>query len=234
MLRNKEGGNKDLYGRRHIRAAGRGGSMTDNGTAAPDAVSSTSLVNGWDAAFCPDPVPTVINGLRMSYAGFYLGGSSAYHVWSDSERRRLNASGLRALPIWVPTPGSDNPRQVGLAAAAAMGAVSIPNHATPWRVLMWDLETGVQPDPSWLNIAADTLASRGYGSLVYGSPGGSGLFSYASRTGYVVASFDGNATLYPHANVVGKQYQANVSVSGGSVDLDVLQSGTLAHLGGVS
>ena len=190
-------------------------------------------VNGWDAAFCPDPAPTDINGRRMLYAGFYLGGSSAFHVWSDAERRRLGPAHLRGMPIWVPTPGSDNPRQVALAAATAMRAVGIPSHATPWRVLMWDLETGVEPDPSWLNVAADTLASRGYGSLVYGSPG-NGLFSYAARSGYMVASFDGKPSLYPHPNVAGKQYEANVAVPGGEVDLDVLASSMLAHLGTVS
>jgi len=203
-------------------------------TADPEVSQAPVLVNGWDAAFCPDPVPTEINGRRMAYAGFYLGGSSAFHIWSDAERRRLAASRLKAMPIWVPTPGSENPRQVALAAAAAMQAVRIPHHATPWRVLMWDMETGVQPDPPWLNVAADTLASRGYGSLVYGSPGGSGLFSYAPRTGYIVADFDGKATQYPHAHAVGKQYQANVPVAGGEVDLDVLDSSILAHLGSVS
>jgi hypothetical protein len=201
-------------------------------TAAPEAPQA--LANGWDAAFCPDPVPTEINGRRMSYGGFYLGGSSAFHVWSDAERRRLNASRLKCMPIWVPTPGTDNPRQVALAAAAAMGSVGIPNHATPWRVLLWDLETGTEPDPPWLNIAADTLASRGYGSLVYGSPGGSGLFSYAPRSGYLVASFDGTPSLYQHPNVVGKQYQANVTVTGGEVDLDVVTPSVLDHLGSIT
>jgi hypothetical protein len=203
-------------------------------TETPVPVVAPVQANGWDAAFCPDPAPTEINGRRMSYAGFYLGGSSAFHVWSDAERRRLDAAHLKAMPIWVPTPGSDNPRQVALAAASAMQSVGIPNHATPWRVLMWDLETGTEPDPPWLNIAADTLASRGYGSLVYGSPGGSGLFSYAPRSGYVVASFDGQPSLYNHPNVVGKQYAANVAVPGGEVDLDVVASSLLAHLGNVS
>jgi hypothetical protein len=189
---------------------------------------------GWDAAFCPDPPPAEIGGHRMSYGGFYLGGSSAFHVWTDQERRRLAASGLRCMPIWVPTPGFENPRQVALAAAAALRAVGVPHHATPWRVLMWDLETGKEPDPPWLNIAADTLASRGFGSLVYGSPGGSGLFSYAQRSGYMVASFDGVPELYPHPHVVGKQYTANQAVPGGEVDLDVVSSSLLAHLGSIS
>ena len=198
-----------------------------------------TLAFGWDAAFCPDPVPTIINGNRQSYAGFYIGGSSALHVWNDAERALLDeageTSGLLAMPIWVPTPGFDNPRQAGLAAAAAMEHEGIPAHATPWRVLMWDMETGnVAAYPSWLTIAADTLASRGYGSLVYGSVDGSGLFAMPPRSGYMVARFDGRPQLYPHADAVGKQYQAGVNVPGGQVDLDVVDAAVLAHLGRLS
>lgn len=201
---------------------------------APDIASAGTLVNGWDAAFCPDPVPTEINGRRMAYGGFYLGGSSAYRTWPDNERRRLAASRLKAMPIWVPTPGSDNPRQVALQAAAALKAVGIPAHATPFRALMWDLETGTEPAPQWLTVAANTLASQGYDNLVYGSPGGSQIFSEPARLGYLVAYYDRVPSLYPHPNVIGKQYEANVSVPGGQVDLNVLESSILAHLGSVS
>ena len=201
---------------------------------APDTAIAGTLVNGWDAAYCPDPVPTNINGRRMSYAGFYLGGSSAFRAWADDERRRLAASRLRAMPIWVPTPGSDNPRQVALQAAAALKAVGIPAHATPFRALMWDLETGVEPAPQFVTVAANTLASQGYDSLLYGSPGGSQIFSEPPRLGYIVAFYDGVPSLYPHPGVVGKQYQANVSVPGGQVDLNVLESSILAHLGSVT
>jgi hypothetical protein len=203
-------------------------------TDAIDMSSAAMLVNGWDAAFCPNPVPTVINGRRMAYAGFYLGGSSAYRTWTDDERRRLAASRLRAMPIWVPTPGYENPRQVGLQAVAALKAVGIPAHATPFRAMMWDLETGIEPDSQWLTIAANTLASNGYDNLVYGSPDGSHIFSEPPRLGYIVAYYDGRPSLYPHPGAVGKQYQANVSVPGGQVDLDVLESTILAHLGSVS
>lgn len=194
----------------------------------------TGLAYGWDAEFCPDPPPEDIGGLEISYGGFYLGGSSAARVWTADERRRLAETALKCMPIWVPTPGFDNPRQVALQAAAALHAVSVPDHAKPWRVLMWDLETGVEPDPSWLQIAADTLASRGYGSLVYGSPVGSGLFSYPVRSGYIVASWDGRPSLYPAPGAVGKQYQAGVRVPGGVVDLDVVETSVLAHLGCVA
>jgi hypothetical protein len=194
-------------------------------------------VYGWDAAFCPDPPPTDLGDadqLEFAYGAFYLGGSSAFHTWTDLERRRLAASGLRCMPIWVPTPGHENPRQVALGAAVALKAAGVPPFARPFRALMWDLETGVEPDPSWLTVAANTLASRGYNSLVYGSVDGSGLFSYPSRSGYMVAHFDGIPELFPHPGVVGKQYAAGVAVAGGEVDLNVVSSSLLAHLGSVS
>ena len=194
-----------------------------------------TLAYGWDAAPVPNPIPTTINGQKQSYAGFYIGGSSAFHVWTPDELLRLDeageSAGLLAMPIWVPTPGFENPRQVGLEAAARLRALNIPDHATPWRVLMWDMETGKEPDPSWLTIAATTLASAGYGSLVYGSVDGSGLFSYPARSGYMVAFPNGQPRLYPHPNVVGTQYQFSVPVPGGVVDLDVVDSSLLAHLG---
>jgi hypothetical protein len=186
---------------------------------------------GWDAAFCPDPAPKVIDGQAQSYGGFYLGGSSAFRVWTDVERRRLAGSGLRGMPIWVPTPGWDNPRQVALQAANALRVVGVPAFASPWRVLMWDFETGVEPDPAWFSVAHDTLVGRGYASLVYGSPVGSGLFSYQPGTGYMVADWDGVPELYPHPHVAGKQYRAGVAVPGGEVDLDVVAGTVLAHLG---
>lgn len=191
----------------------------------------TEDVFGWDAAFCPDPPPRQTNLARFSYGAMYLGGSSAFHVWNVAERQLLAASGLPVVPIWVPTPGSDNPRQVGMQAAAALADEDIPPYATPWRVLMWDLETGVEPDPPWLEIAANTLEAHGYGSLVYGSELGSGLFSYAPRSGYVLAHYDGLAQLPPRADVIAKQYAANQVVPGGRVDLNVARPQLLSHIG---
>ena len=196
---------------------------------------------GWDAAFCPDPPPTVINGVRQSYAGFYIGGSSAFHVWTGDERLRLDEageqSGLLVMPIWVPTPGSDNPRQVALQAAEALRSAGYPAYARPWyRPLMWDLETGLEPDPGWMSVAAGTLHRYGYDSLLYGSVDGSRIFSEPLGPGfggYIVAHFDGVPALYPHAGVVGKQYAAGVPVPGGQVDLNVVERSLLAHLGPV-
>lgn len=192
-----------------------------------------SLVHGWDAATCPDPAPKQISGNPIDYAAGYLGGSSAFRTWAVAEWQRASDAYGRVLPIWVPTPGVDNPRQAGLAAADALRAAGVPNHAEPWRVLMWDLETGTEPAPAWLTTAANTLAAAGFGSLVYGSPDASHVLSYPRRTGYVVADFTGRPTLYPAPGVVGTQYAAEVSVPGGVVDLDVMEESMLAHLGRV-
>lgn len=193
-----------------------------------------SIVYGWDAAFCPDPAPTEINNRHISFAAGYLGGSSAYRSWTEGEWQRASDTLGRVLPIWVPTPGVDNPRQAALNAIAALKAAGVPAYATPWRALMWDLETGVEPSPAWLTTAANTLASSGYDSLIYGSLSGSQVLSYPRRSGYIVADYDGVASLYPAAGVVGKQYSANVTVSGGQVDLDVMDESMLAHLGRVN
>lgn len=196
-----------------------------------------ALAFGWDAAFCPDPPPTNINGQHMSYAGFYLGGSSAYHVWTDEERRRLAASRLKTMPIWVPTPGSDNPRQVAYDAAAAMVKTGYRPSTRPWyRPLMWDLETGIEPDPGWMLVAARALHHYGFDSLLYGSVDGSKIFAEPLGPGYsryIVAYYDDTPQLYPHPDAVGKQYAANVSVPGGQVDLNVVDASLLEHLGGV-
>src|SRR5258708_22176105 len=133
----------------------------------------------------------------MGYGGFSLGGPPAFRTWPEDEGKRLAASRLRAMPIGVPTPGSHTPRQVARQAAAALKAAGIPSHATPFRALMWDLETGIEPATQWLTIAANTLASQGYDNLVYGSPGGSQIFSVPARLGYIVAFYDGRPSLYP-------------------------------------
>src|SRR5258708_31656831 len=88
------------------RPAEQGGSMTETPL---DTSSAGLLVNGWDAAFCPDPVPTEINGRRMAYGGFYLRGSSAFRTLPHPQRKRPAAPPLRALPPSGAPPPSHNP-----------------------------------------------------------------------------------------------------------------------------
>src|SRR5229473_2127120 len=134
-------------------------------------------VEMFDAAFCPDPVP----------AGFaccmvYAGGSSALHPWTQRELSLVQH--LPRLPVWVPTPGLDNPRQSALGLVAWLTAHKVPQTAPNGEhtLIMWDLETGREPYPRWVNIAADVLRAHGYFNLIYGST--SVLFGQPARSGY--------------------------------------------------
>ena len=193
-----------------------------------------TLAYGWDAAFCPAPIPTDIQGLHMSYAGWYLGGSSAFHVWTAGERARLAASKMRTMPIWVPTPGQDDPRQVAFAAARAMLDARYRPWHKPWYCpLMWDLETGTEPDSGWVSVATAALHHYGYDSILYGSIDGSHILAEPlgpGWSGYLVADYTGVRHLYPARHVIGTQYAPDVAVPGGQVDLDVVDASVLDHL----
>src|SRR5260370_10121834 len=121
------------------------------------------LATGWDAAFCPDPLP----GAGFQFAGAYLGGSSALRVWPDDELARV--AHMLVLPIWVPTPFLDNPRQTAIQAAHRLAQVGVPHHARPFRAMMLDLETIT--NPAWVNAFAGRLASLGFDTIPYGSSG---------------------------------------------------------------
>ena len=195
-----------------------------------------TLTNGFDAAFCPDPAPDQDEGYQ--WCEVYLGGSSATRRtgWDTTELARV--ADLPQLPVWVPTPGRENPRQSALGCLAALRAHGVPAHATPWRAVLWDLETGVEPDPAWFTVAHGVMVAAGYGTISYGST--SWVFGEPNYMGMIVAQYDGDPTLdklrlaHPQALIVGKQYRADVAVTGGVVDLDVLEAGILPHLGKVT
>jgi hypothetical protein len=182
---------------------------------------------GFDAAECPDPVPQEINGMRVAWCEVYIGGSSAFRTWTDAEIARV--AHLPKLPVWVPTPGSDNPRQAAGACLTALRAHGVPAFASPYRAVMVDLETGIEPDPGWLGLFRDRILAGGYDTMPYGST--AWIFGYPKYTGYIVADYTGKPVLYPHPGVAGTQYAAEVPVPGGTVDLDVLDTLFLPHLG---
>lgn len=179
---------------------------------------------GWDSAFCPDPAPT-----GYDWAEVYIGGSSATHRWDDQELARVEH--MPRLPVWVPTPGYESPRQVALQAAARMRALGIvegPGSCGEHPCLMWDIETGKFPDPDWYNTAADVLWSQGYGNIGYGSlstcqqlPVRSGLIIALPGTPPVVDTLPGQ---------VGTQYRWGVPVQGGKIDQDVLRASAMKLL----
>jgi len=188
----------------------------------------TDLVAAWDAALCPDPLPDDSIGVACMP---YIGGSSAFRVWTGTELARV--AHMPKLPIWVPTPGVDNARQAGKACLARLRALGIPatTAAGGKQWVLADLETGTEPDPSWLTVFVKPIFAAGYEIPRYGSPLGSQIFKYSAGTaGFLVADYDGVAKLYPHPRVIGKQFATEVKVPGGTVDLDVLAPSVLSHL----
>lgn len=184
---------------------------------------AADLVIVWDAEFCPDPIPD-----NLAACMIYIGGSSAAHVWDADELARV--AHLPRLPIWVPTPGQENPRHVAALADRRMTELGIPRGLTgdgDKAGLMWDMETGKEPDPRWLELAADRLTRRGRANLPYGSP--DTVFAYEDRAGYVVATDSGAPNPYPHPDVLGTQYAFDVPTPGGLVDLSVFTKDSLRY-----
>lgn len=178
----------------------------------------------FDASHCPSPVP-------QGYAACmgYAGGSSAAHEWTPDEWARV--AHLPRLPVWVPTPGRDNPRQAALAFARRLTELGVPRadqQGGRHVRCLWDMETGTEPDPGWLDIAADVLHARGYFSLSYGST--SWAFGQTRRAGYFPADPTGVPHLYDHDNVVGTQFRWGVLTDGGIIDESLITTDLLPNL----
>jgi hypothetical protein len=188
---------------------------------------------GWDAAFCPDPAPDQDDG--YSWCEVYIGGSSATRRtgWNVTERARV--ADLPKLPVWVPTPGRDNPRQSALDCLYALRIFGVPAWATPWRAVMWDMETGTLPDPAWFKVAHGVMMAAGYGTVSYGSQGWA--FGEPNYLGMIIADPDGTPDFrplraaHPDALIVGKQYKWQVDTPGGVIDQDALDPAFMPHLG---
>lgn len=181
-------------------------------------------VPGMDAEYCPDPLPKAARWWMV-----YAGGSSAAHAWEADELARV--AHLPRLPVWVPTPGLDDPHTAASQFISWLQGHGVPalSQATGERTrVMWDMERGKQPDPAWLDVAADALRAAGYRSLVYGSL--DTLLQQPARAGYVVANPTRQAHLYQHPYVVATQYDDDVPVTGGRVDLDVATSQLVRQL----
>lgn len=167
---------------------------------------------GADAEFCPDPLPA-----DAAWWMVYAGGSSAGHAWDAQELARV--AHLPRLPVWVPTPGSEDPVRVADEFLTWLHDHSVPllDPATGERLrVMWDMERGKTPDPVWLNKAADHLHAAGVRSLVYGSV--DTLFRQPPRAGYCVANPTGSVHMYPRPEVVLTQWIFDVVTPGGTID----------------
>src|SRR5215472_7517315 len=147
------------------------------------------VVKGFDAAHCPDPVPA-----GYEWCMVYAGGTSATHAWEQAELALVRH--LPRLPVWVPTPGSDDPVNAAQLFVAWLKAHNVPPvRGGEHTRVMWDMETGREPDPEWLKKAASVLALAGYFNLVYGSI--DTLFGQPARSGYVVANPTNVLHMYP-------------------------------------
>lgn len=188
----------------------------------------------WDAAYCPDVIPSGFNGCLV-----YAGGSSYSGVTSGIRPDGWDASDLARLPegyhkliTWVPTPGRDNPREAARMFLSWLVRHNVPTHKENggrYIRLLWDLETGVEPDPHFLNVAAGYMFSAGYFNLSYGSP--DWAFGQPQRAGYITANPTGNPHIMAHDGEVGTQYAWNVLTPAGyRVDLDMVDEGLLPVL----
>jgi len=176
----------------------------------------------FDSAWCPDPVPDGYDGCLA-----YAGGTSASHAWTQAELDRV--AHLPRLVTWVPTPGADSPRHAAASFRQWLGDHGVPaRHDEPRVHVLWDLETGREPDPAWVSTACDYLRSAGYDNLIYGSPGW--VLGQPRRAGYLVANPTGVPHLYQAPGVVGTQYAWNVPVAGGVIDQDVIVRRLLRRL----
>lgn len=190
---------------------------------------------GFDAAWPPNPAPNDYGGRPITWCEVYIGGSSAAHVWTAPELALVTH--LAKLPVWVPTPGVDNPGQSARACLNALRSFGVPGFADPWRAVLIDLETGASSppnaDPAWLATFRSRIEAGGYDTMVYASM--SVVCAYPAYTGRLGACWDGSPGFTCNGealacSIVGKQYAAEVRVPGGFVDLDVLDSSILPHL----
>lgn len=197
-----------------------------------------ALALGFDGAFCPNPVPSSIDGMPVEWVEVYVGGSSAErpHGWSPAELVRVEH--MPKLPCWVPTPGVDNPTQSASACLNALRAFRVPAFANPWRAVLVDLETGMaatSSDQAWLAAFRARIEAGGYDTMPYASL--SRVCGYQAYAGRLGACWDGSQDLTRCSGelvgcaLVGKQYAAEVQLAGGPVDLDVLEASFMPHLG---
>lgn len=178
-------------------------------------------VQVWDRAHCPSPLPD-----GYGACGVYIGGSSATHIWDDAEL--ASVAHLPRLPIWVPTPGHENPRQVAMQAVSRLRELGVPSVADDCGrrpAMVWDMETGRDTDGAWLDIAANYLHAHGYLNLVYASL--SVITLLPSRAGRWLALPDGLNRLTGLPDELGKQYRWAVPTPGGTIDASVFRLSAL-------
>jgi hypothetical protein len=147
----------------------------------------------------------------------YIGGATALHVWTLAEWKRFGH--LIQFPCWI-ADFSGDPVKQGQQAAEAASKLGW----RPGRGIVLDMES--TSDKSFLTKWADEVHKAKFVTIWYGSRAVSGQASDYKRW---LADPDGIAALVPGFDAV--QYEWNVQVPGGVVDLSVLDS-KMADLGG--
>lgn len=178
----------------------------------------------FDAAYLPRPVPEGYEAVLV-----YAGGSAATHAWPDEDVAATEH--LHQLPAWVPDPARDDPE----VAADEFLAWLTSHHFPP--VVAWsgdrqlvsvDMETAGRADAAWVNRFCNRTEQHGYENTPYGSKGT--LFALPPREGYYVADWTNAPHMTLAPSVLITQYQADVEVSGGQIDLDMIAAPVLRKL----
>jgi Domain of unknown function (DUF1906) len=172
-----------------------------------------ALVKCFDAS---DQIPSAAPSGCEACLG-YIGGTKALHIWTLAEWQQFGH--LIQFPCWV-ADFSGNAGQQGSQAAAAATKLGWRAH----RAIVLDMEA--VDNPSFLSAWAAEVRKAEFTPVWYGSRSSS-----AQASAYIrwLADPDGVAGLESGFHAV--QYDWNVTVPGGVVDLSVVDS-ELAALGG--
>jgi hypothetical protein len=156
----------------------------------------------------------------------YLGGPRAAHAWTLDEWAPF--SGLRQFGLYVPDIGAD-PVAQGLEAVQLALKLGWSNEmkGSQQRALLIDMETSV--DAAWYKAHADTIGSRGFMPVAYGS-----LAVVLGNAADDVLAADWNLKpVIPAGQTLhGDQWEANVPFGNTVIDYSMID-GWLYQRGGV-
>lgn len=165
----------------------------------------------FDAANPPTAAPSDAVGVMG-----YLGGPRADRVWPLEEW--LPFSHLKQFGIYVPditlNPHTQGSEAVQL--ALALGWSSKMTGAQQ-RAIIIDLET--RADAAWYQEIAETISSRGFMPIVYGSL--STVLDNAAAD-VLAADWDGQAIIPPGQTLRGGQYSAEVPFRNTLIDYSII------------
>lgn len=172
-----------------------------------------SLIKCFDAS---DQIPPAAPAGCEACLG-YIGGPQALHTWTLEQWQQFGS--LIQFPCWVADFGAD---PSGQGTQAAQAAARLGWKGT--RAIVLDMEA--VNDPGFLTAWAAEVRKARFTPVWYGSAVASGQASEYMRW---LADPGGIAGLQPGFDAV--QYDWNVQVPGGVIDLSVVDSRLAAHGG---